>query len=415
MKRLSPHSDASNGSEAIAVGCPGGPARDLVAIVARDVTRYVPGRIQCMLWGKAGGRCEFAGCNKPLWKSSVTQESVNVAQKAHIYSFSSRGPRGNGKLAASEINNIGNLMLVCHECHQKLDASQDGGRYTAELLQQWKQAHEQRIELVTGIETHKKSHILLYGANIGKHNAPLNYDEAAPALFPLRYPASDAPIELSTLNSSFVDRDPKFWELEAENLTRKFRRCVEERLATGMLEHLSVFSLAPQPLLILLGTMLGDIVPCDVYQRHREPCTWAWPSPAAEVPAFQVKRPDSTQGSPALVLALSGTVNKDRIVSVLDREVSIWAITVPTPQNDLVKTREQLATFRSLTRLLFDEIKAAYEASTLLHVFPVAAVSVAIEFGRVRMPKADMPWRVYDQIGGHGFVKALDIPYGGSE
>ena len=414
MKRQAPLTDVSNGSQAITVACTAG-RRDQADRVAHDVTRQVPGPIQCMLWGKAAGRCEFAGCNKALWKSSVTQESVNIAQKAHIYSFSSEGPRGNEKLAANEINDIGNLMLVCHECHQKLDARQDGGRYTAELLQRWKQTHEQRIELVTGIETHKKSQILLYGANIGKHNAPLNYDEAAPALFPMRYPASAAPIELSTLNSSFVDRDVNFWGLEAENLTRKFRHSVGERLAIGALEHLSVFSLAPQPLLILLGTMLGDIVPCDVYQRHREPYAWAWPSPMPEVPAFQVKRPDSTQGRPTLVLALSGTVNTDRIVSVLGHEVSIWTITVPTPHNDLIKTREQLSTFRSLARLLFDEIKAAYDQSTLLHVFPVAAVSIAVEFGRVRMPKADMPWRVYDQVGGRGFVNALDIPYGENE
>lgn len=416
MKRPSPLNVVSNGSEAVSVACTTGSVRDLFAdVVAHDVTRHVSGPVQCMLWGKAAGRCEFAGCNKPLWKSSVTQESVNIAQKAHIYSFSSRGPRGNKNLAASETNDIGNLMLVCHECHQKLDARQDGGRYTVELLQQWKQTHEQRIELVSGIETHKKSHILLYGANIGKHNAPLNYGEAAPALFPLRYPASDAPIELSTLNSSFVDMDVNFWGLEAENLTRKFRLCVGERLATGALGHLSVFSLAPQPLLILLGTMLGDIVPCDVYQRHREPCTWAWPSSMCEVQAFQVKRPDNTHGRPTLVLALSGTVNTDRIVSVLGGDVSIWTITVPTPQNDLIKTREQLSTFRSIVRALFDEIKAAYSESTLLHVFPVAAVSVAVEFGRVRMPKADMPWRIYDQIGGRGFVNALDIPYGGNE
>lgn len=416
MKRPSPLNVAVNGSETSSMACATGSVQDLLGdVLAHDVTRHVPVPVQCMLWGKAAGRCEFAGCNKPLWKSSVTQESVNIAQKAHIYSFSSRGPRGNENLAASAINDIGNLMLVCHECHQKLDARQDGGRYTAELLQQWKQTHEQRIELVSGIETHKKSHILLYGANIGEHNASLNYDEAAPALFPIRYPASDAAIELSTLNSSFVDRDVNFWRLEAENLTRKFRRCVGERLATGALDHLSVFSLAPQPLLILLGTMLGDIVPCDVYQRHREPCTWTWPSPTREVPVFQVRRPDSMQSTPAVVLALSATVNTERIISVLGSDVSIWIITVPTPQNDLIKTREQLATFRSVARLLFDEIKAAYNESTLLHVFPVAAVSVAVEFGRVRMPKADMPWRVYDQIGSRGFVNALDIPYGGNE
>jgi len=92
-------------------------------------------------------------------------------------------------------------------------------------------------------------------------HSPLNYRETALALFPERYPASDAPIELSTINSSFSDRDTEFWTVEAENLIRKFNQRVRERLAAGDIGHLSVFSLAPQPLLILLGTLLGDIVP----------------------------------------------------------------------------------------------------------------------------------------------------------
>jgi SMODS-associated and fused to various effectors sensor domain len=47
---------------------------------------------------------------------------------------------------------------------------------------------------------------------------------------------------------------------------------------------------------------------------------------------------------------------------------------------------------------------------TLLHVFPVMPVSLAVELGRARSPKAEMPWRVYDQVSAlGGFVPALEI------
>lgn len=59
-----------------------------------DVTRHISKPVTAMLWGRAGGRCEFAGCNRPLWMSLVTQSEVNVAQKAHIRSFSPYGPAG---------------------------------------------------------------------------------------------------------------------------------------------------------------------------------------------------------------------------------------------------------------------------------------------------------------------------------
>jgi hypothetical protein len=168
-------------------------------------------------------------------------------------------------------------------------------------------------------------------------------------------------------------------------------------LAAGEIEHLSVFALAPQPLLVLLGTLLGDIIPSDVYQRHREPQTWEWP-PNALTQTFEVKEPAATSGPSALVLALSATVAKERITSIVGQEASIWTVTTSTPHNDLMKSREQVSQFRSLLRLVFDQIKAVHGQSTLLHVFPVAPLAAAIEFGRVRMPKADMPWLIYDQV-----------------
>jgi len=387
--------------------------RGVLAPTVRDVTRHVPLHIQCMLWGKAAGRCEFAGCNKPLWKSSVTQEQVNIAQKAHIYSFKSDGPRGNREIAREHLNSLSNLVLVCYECHQKIDATQDGGRYTAALLQRMKVEHEQRIELVTGVAPDKKTHILFYGSNIGDHSSPLNYYEAAPALFPSRYPATDTAIELSTVNSPFSDREEAFWDGEAENLHRRFDQRIRDRIAAGDIDHLSVFALAPQPLLILLGTLLGDIIPADIYQRHREPPTWEWPT-TAFAPEFEVRVPGVTSGPPALVLATSATVISDRITSLLGDDASIWTVTMSVPHNDVVKSPEQLSRLRSLLRPLLDQIKATHGQNLPLHIFPVTSVAAAIELGRVRMPKADMPWRIYDQVNERGgFVYALSIPHGG--
>jgi hypothetical protein len=362
-----------------------------------------------MLWGKAAGRCEFDGCNKILFRSSVTQEQVNTAQKAHIYAFSSAGPRGNRGISQKALNDLDNLLLVCHVCHRKIDQAPDGRRYTAAVLQGMKKWHEQRVEIVTGIAPGRRSHVLLYGANIGEHNLPLNLNEAAGAMFPDRYPAEATPIALGTMNSSFQDRMDEFWSIEEKHLVVHFERRVRERIAGQEISHLSVFALAPQPLLILLGTLLGDIVPADVYQRHREPPTWSWPRTAA-TEDFVVEEPEDTVGTPALVLAMSGTVTPDRIHSVLGPSASIWTVTVPTPHNDLTKSREQLTQFRATLRQLLDRIKAAHGQNTPLHLFPVASVALAIECGRVRMPKADTPWQIYGQVNARGgFVHALSI------
>jgi hypothetical protein len=379
-------------------------------IVQLVPSRRVAGSVQNMLWGRAAGRCEFAGCNKPLWKSSVTQERVNIAQKAHIYAFSAKGPRGHFRIPQALLNGVDNLMLVCHECHQKIDRRRDGGRYNGPLLQQMKAAHEGRIERVTGVSPTRSSHILLYGANIGEHGSPLAYDEAASALFPRRYPATDVPISLSVLNSPASDRDADYWSSESKTIERAFGHAVRERIKQGDVRHLSVFALAPQPLLVLLGVFLGDITDVDVYQRRREPATWEWDTHRPRT-SFQVEEPTNRQGVPALVLALSATVTPDRIASVLGDGVSIWRLTTKAPHNDLITSRGQVTELRRVMRTLLDRIKAAHGQTVPIHIFPAAPVSVAVELGRVRMPKADSPWRLYDQVNARGgFVHALSIP-----
>ena len=376
-------------------------------VLTRDIRRPV----ESMLWGRAAGRCQFDGCNRGLSRSSVTQEQANVAQKAHIWAFSADGPRGHAGVSEEELNDIDNLMLVCHECHVKIDQVADGGRYTAALLRSWKQAHEKRIATITGIAPNRRSHVLLYGANVGDHASPFTWNEASDAMFPDRYPAEAVPITLGTANSSFVDKTPDYWQVEATHLRTQFDRRVRERVSDREVEHLSVFALAPQPLLVLLGHLLGDIVPADVYQRHREPPTWKWPSVPSSQP-FTITPPTRTDGLPALVLSLSGTVTEDRITSVLG-DASIWMVTVPTPHNDFVKSRDQVAEFRSVMRQLLNRIKAVHGQTTELHVFPVAPVSLAVELGRVRMPKAEMPWRLYDQVAARGgFVPALSLSEG---
>ncbi len=375
----------------------------------REVTRHIKSPVTAMLWGRAAGRCEFAGCNRPLWKSTVTQEQVNVAQQAHIYSFSESGPRGNEGISDDELNAIENLMLVCHQCHRKIDQKEDGGRYTASLLKNWKQAHEKRVEIVTGISSELQSHVLFYGANIGEQNSPLKFAEAGNAMFPQSYPATDQAIELGVLNSAAKDRDQEYWSGESRQLTSTFERRVRERIAAREISHLSVFALAPQPLLILLGTQLGEIVPATIYQRHREPPSWEWPS-TAEPLAYDIKEAADTSGTPALVFGVSATVTSDRIKSVLGDDASIWTLSVPTPHNDIIKSPSHLSQFRAAMRPLLDRIKAKHGQRTPLHIFPAMPNSIAIELGRIRMPKADTPWLIYDQSNAlGGFVQALTI------
>jgi hypothetical protein len=376
-------------------------------VKSRDISRST----EAMLWGRAAGLCQFDGCNRPLWKSPITQERLNLAEKAHIYSFSADGPRGHRGIDAERLNALENLILVCDICHKTIDKNWSSGRYTVAQLQQWKAGHEARVARVTGIGPEKSSHILLFGSNIGDHHGPLHYTQAVEAVFPHCYPAEDHAIELGVRNSVLSEaKSALYWDPAHENLKSDYEH-VRRRIRTGEIKHLSVFALAAQPLLTALGALLGDILRAEVYQLHREPAqSWKWPAQAPTSPKVYIRRPSSTTGPPALVLAFSATVTADRITSVLGPDAAIWTLTVRSPHKEIVKSSAQLSETRGLFGRVLDEIKAVHGQDTLLHVFPVMPVSLAVELGRARSPKAEMPWRVYDQVGAlGGFVPALEI------
>ena len=78
-----------------------------------------------LLFVRAGGRCEFDGCNKDLLKHHVTLKEGNFAEMAHIVAFKPEGPRGKGGRRPAQINDVRNLMLLCPQCHKLIDDHPD--------------------------------------------------------------------------------------------------------------------------------------------------------------------------------------------------------------------------------------------------------------------------------------------------
>src|SRR5437899_10670064 len=96
------------------------------------VTRKIQPLTRVLLFVRAGGRCEFDGCNKFLLEHHVTLTEGNFAQMAHIVAFQPDGPRGNGAHRPENINEITNLMLLCPECHKLID--DDPAKFTFRTL-----------------------------------------------------------------------------------------------------------------------------------------------------------------------------------------------------------------------------------------------------------------------------------------
>ena len=372
--------------------------------------KNVSDKTRLILWTRSAGRCQYEGCNKLLLGDIISgKEALNTAYVAHIVARQPNFVRGDPVRSPLLADDISNVMLLCDPHHRLID-HEAPDEHPEERLLEMKQLHEDRISSSTDIQNDMGTHIVLYGARIGEHDSPVRYDMAKQAVLPTRYPLDQDGIHLNMVGCKYEDHENEYWDFQIQNLRRQYQEQIRNRIERGAIDHLSIFALAPQPLLIELGRLLSDIPAAEVFQLHREPQTWSWQDDGAQI-EFVISKPEKAQGKIiALKLALSATVTDKRITDVLGKDIPIWSIDATSPHNDILRNKDDLYKFRSLVRQCFDLIKAEHGEASEIHVFPVLPVSAAVEVGRVWMPKADLPLIIYDQIRSRcGFAQRIRI------
>ena len=357
----------------------------------------IPTKVAIALWAQAAGRCQFRGCNKLLIGDLVAAKRTGkFGYIAHIVADEAGGPRGDAVRSPQLAQDIDNLMLMCPVHHKAIDVDYLAD-YPEDVLLAMKAEHEDRIEIVTDMDVDRVSHVVRFAATIGQRDTLVTTRSIFSAMPPDHHPAEGRTIDIELIGSERKDHEEAYWTEQNENLERHFARKIKERIEQREIRQLSVFALAPQPLLIRLGTLLGDIVPVSVHQKHREPDTWKWLPDQTRI-AYKVNEYSGLKDVPvALKLALSATVNDERITSILGEDTAIWSIICDQPGNDIMRRRDDLGAYKKLVRDLLDRIKAYHGEGVLLHVFPAVPASAAVETGRVWMPKADLAMKIYDQ------------------
>lgn len=368
--------------------------------------KAIPDVTKLQLWTKSGGRCQFKGCNKNLLKDDLSYAEMNNAHIAHIIDVNKKTHRYSGKYSEDEKNGLWNLMLLCQKHHRLID-NEEEQNYPIDKLTRFKSEHENRILNLTSIKGNVKTEVICYLTKIGKFQPNMSFEEVKMVLADKDlYPHSE-PIEIGTKNSTLEDNDELYWTVEEKNLVLDFEKKILKHFDSSSGNHFSLFALAPQPLLIRLGTLIPDIYTVDVYQKHREPDTWKWQMEKGSYSGFSIEEPDQKDGLPVLNISLSADIVEDRITAVTKDKLAIWKLTIDSPNNNFLKHPEILEDFRVVVRSILNRIKEIHGHNTVLKVFPCMPNSASIEFGRVWMPKADMEMEIYDERD--GFRKAITI------
>lgn len=363
------------------------------------------------LWAMAAGRCEFYGCNEPLWRENLTMKEVNNSHIGHIVAHSPSGPRGHRILSKQLAKAFSNLMLVCRNHHNLIDSKEHEKGYPVELLKKYKEMHEHRIKTQTAIQDDLKTTVLIFKANIGNRWVNFPTDKLDKAIAP-RFPdGKGVMIDLTSLNGN---DNSQYWDMLKRHIANEVRQNLKEGARQEGSKHLSVFAVGPIPLLVYLGNSIGSLVPVDLYHWHRDNQDWSWKRPGAGAAKFTIKKParsESKNKEVALVLSLSGKIHRSEVTRVLKRDMPVYEIAIPQPTSTFLKTKEQLLEFQRIYRATLHQIRRVHARVERIHLFPAIPAPIAVTCGRELLPKIDPSLHIYDcdkRNGGFVFTLAVN-------
>ena len=169
-------------------------------------SRAIPEKTRLLLWVRAGGRCEFDGCNKYLFRHHITLETVSLGELAHIVAFKPDGPRGNAAERPEEINDASNLMLLCPDCHKLIDDNSYIRSVLTELLSlKFKKDHEDRIFHLTAAKPDRKTTVVQLIAKVGGQSVAVPGSQIQDAIAPMYPDDRDCLIDLTVLDDQSDD------------------------------------------------------------------------------------------------------------------------------------------------------------------------------------------------------------------
>lgn len=326
-----------------------------------------------------------------------------------------KSPRGDADVPFSDRDKEENLMLLCHGCHRKVDSARGQVVYTVEVLRGIKEQHESMVAALTDFRVENRTLVIATRSTIRQKPVGASQREIAFALVESRR----TPYTLGNLtyrvDIDLVDpvSDEWAWKRGMKNIDDA-TATIEADVAAGRVDHLSVFALAPIPLLAYLGHKLGDKYAVDVFRRSRDHTdrSWCWGDEASDVPVFVHDIPDDSADAEEIVVAVDVTASVK--VGRLPDPVSGLPVVRLRPSNaqpgpDLLGSRASLDAFAYAWRQLMAQLEEDLPNVKRAHLVSAVPAPAAVAIGRFHRPSVDPALVMYELGDDPVYTEALVI------
>lgn len=378
----------------------------------------------------AAWRCQFFGCGKDLKTHSATGVANKSSYFAHIIASAANGPRGDPLLSGQLSADINNFLMLCDECHRRIDR-QDPDRFTVPVLRMMRAQSIAEVRRLLGSLQYKEVVPVVVMGNISAQAPHFDAREAEEALWTrkLRMAVGHPHGFFENNWSQHNPHSPAYWSAlfnSIESELPQLRKLLRTAPSPTSDMHLAVFPVHGTSVLILAGRIFGEASAISLFQFRRErPSTavggrWAFdqgaqPPPPDKYRCSVLRQHALGEEEACLIVSLTFRISRTRLgAHVFEGDsFKMGAIEVSTDcklhqdilagEADLDLVSRQLG---EAVRLLQDEWRVKR-----VHLFVGAPATVCFKLGQKLQARHHALYRCYEAAFGPDaqYVPTIDI------
>jgi hypothetical protein len=372
---------------------------------------------------QCGWRCQFAGCGKDLKRESLSGTGGNFSYFAHIIASSPKGPRGDKLLSGERADDINNIMLMCDECHRRIDRV-DPDRFTVDILRQMRQDSINEVKrLLDTLRYEDVLPIVLMG-NITAQSPRFNQRDAEEAMWTRRVRMAASGPERYFYNGGHLHNPhaAHYWGALFESLKDDIpllrKRLNGTLRPDGNAMPLAVFPLHCTSMLVLAGRLIGESSRIVLFQfdRDRSPhlpgAQWAFnegtSAPAESKYCLRELSPQVDSEEACLFVSLTFKVEPSRIPATLYESNKFAVGALEVTATDPASLSPNIIGHPSDLDLLSQVLQAAVQRlqdnwkAKKVHLFIGAPASASFKLGQKLQARNHAAVVVYESLPGSG-------------
>jgi len=318
--------------------------------------RYYDPQTLKLLWGRSAGRCAMADCRVELFVTEGDYDPVCViGEMGHIAASSNDGPRANVVLDLRDRDKYENLILLCRNCHRKVDTLKLS--YPDERLLEIKASHEAWVRTALperGFTNLRWNVLRLQG------DFPFDPTTIAEALSPDQE-ASVMQISVSATRDS--------WASIQKGLQAQIHTMIEN--SDSIASRVAVFPIAPVSACIYAGYLLTNRLNVRGFQYHRDHATWTWPKnpQALTMPRVEESVQSALPSAELFFLfELTAPIDASELLKATGGDLAVYKCSVPDLSTGWLKSKAQLDELARKAREMFEAASICYPRSPRWHI-----------------------------------------------